>query len=47
MSVKVTKATPDDYYYENGRMVFKESYHLKRGFCCNNKCRHCPYGKSK
>ncbi len=33
----------DDYYHENGFLVFKESYHLKRGYCCGNDCRHCPY----
>ena len=32
-----------DYYIENGLMVFKEWYLLKRGYCCHNSCRHCPY----
>ncbi len=33
-----------DYYLnENGYMVFTEKYHLKRGFCCGSKCKHCPY----
>ena len=32
-----------DYYYENGYKVMTENYHLKRGYCCNDKCRHCPY----
>ncbi|TGD56696.1 DUF5522 domain-containing protein [Flavobacterium humi] len=32
-----------DYYIENGNYVFKPWYHLKRGFCCQNGCRHCPY----
>jgi len=32
-----------DYYIENGRWVFTEKFHLKRGKCCGNKCRHCPY----
>ncbi len=33
-----------DYYYDSlGRVVFTASYHLKRGFCCGNGCRHCPY----
>ena len=32
-----------DYYLENGNMVFKTWYHLKRGTCCGNNCRHCPY----
>jgi len=35
--------TPEDFYMENGFMVFTANYHLKRGFCCGNKCRHCPY----
>jgi Family of unknown function (DUF5522) len=33
----------EDYYYEGPYMVFTEQYHLKRGFCCNSGCRHCPY----
>jgi hypothetical protein len=37
----------EDYYYENGFMVFTEAYHLKRGYCCKNGCRHCPYGFKK
>lgn len=33
-----------DYYKENtGHTVFTEWYHLKRGECCGNGCRHCPY----
>jgi hypothetical protein len=32
-----------DYYIENGRWVFTETYHRKRGYCCGNACRHCPY----
>jgi hypothetical protein len=35
---------PEDYYLdENGNMVFTAIYHLKRGTCCGNGCRHCPY----
>lgn len=38
----------EDYYLtEEGYKVFTEKYHLKRGFCCNNNCRHCPFKKSK
>ena len=33
-----------DYYLENGLMVFTAYYLAKRGYCCNNACRHCPYG---
>ncbi|MDH5367414.1 MAG: DUF5522 domain-containing protein [Cyclobacteriaceae bacterium] len=32
-----------DYYIENGMWVFTAHYHLKRGYCCDNLCRHCPY----
>jgi hypothetical protein len=33
----------DFYYDENGYMVFTESYHLKKGYCCGHGCRHCPF----
>jgi len=39
---------PEDYYYsEQGFIVFTEKYHLKRGYCCQNGCKHCPYGFNK
>lgn len=28
---------------ESGYLVATEHYHLKRGTCCQNNCRHCPY----
>jgi hypothetical protein len=34
---------PEDFYYENGLMVFTAAYHLRRGYCCNSGCRHCPF----
>jgi hypothetical protein len=33
----------DFYYNEQGMMVLTEKYHLERGYCCGNGCRHCPY----
>lgn len=36
-----------DYYLEDGRVVFTEAYHLRRGYCCNSRCRHCPYGNAR
>ncbi|CAN5906961.1 hypothetical protein BH24BAC1_BH24BAC1_37480 [soil metagenome] len=40
--------SPEDYYFnEEGLMVFTAKYHLKRGYCCQNGCRHCPYGFRK
>lgn len=34
----------EDFYKEDGYIIFTEKYHLKRGYCCENACRHCPYG---
>jgi len=31
------------YYLEDGRVVFTATHHLKRKYCCGNRCRHCPY----
>lgn len=32
------------FYFDNsGLMVLTEKYHLQRGFCCGNSCRHCPF----
>jgi hypothetical protein len=34
----------EDYYLnEQGYMVLTEKYHLQRGNCCGNGCKHCPY----
>ena len=33
----------DFYYNEQGYVVLTEKYHLQKGFCCGNGCRHCPY----
>ncbi|HET6227279.1 MAG TPA: DUF5522 domain-containing protein [Bacteroidia bacterium] len=42
------KLNPEDFYYSpEGYMVFTEKYHLKRGYCCQNGCKHCPYGFDK
>jgi|CZKL01.1.fsa_nt_gi hypothetical protein len=35
---------PEEYYFDGPYMVFTETYHLKRGYCCGSGCRHCPYG---
>ncbi len=36
-----------DFYIENGFYIFTAAYHLKRGHCCGNGCRHCPYKKAE
>ncbi len=43
MAKKEIKLKAEHYYMENGLMVFTEKYHLDKGYCCNNGCRHCPY----
>ncbi|RJG42104.1 cysteine-rich CWC family protein [Motilimonas pumila] len=35
-----------DFTIENGYHVFSRWFHLKRGQCCGNGCRHCPYDES-
>ncbi|HNQ13496.1 MAG TPA: DUF5522 domain-containing protein [Bacteroidia bacterium] len=38
------KFDKEDYYLSpEGYVVFTEKYHLKRGYCCQSNCRHCPY----
>jgi hypothetical protein len=34
---------PEDFYMDGPYVVFTAAYHLKRGYCCNSGCRHCPY----
>jgi len=35
--------TGEFYFDELQRVVFTTAYHLRRGYCCENNCRHCPY----
>ena len=34
-----------DFYFEDGLMVLTARFLEKRGYCCRNGCRHCPYPK--
>ena len=36
-----------DFYWDGPYMVFTAGYLLKRGYCCQSGCRHCPYGFKK
>jgi len=36
-----------DYYFEDGLMVLTAHFLRKRGYCCGNGCRNCPYPKAK
>ena len=31
------------YYMEGERVIFTALAHIKRGVCCGEYCRHCPY----
>ncbi len=33
----------DFYYNEEGYVVLTAKFHLQRGECCGNGCKHCPY----
>ncbi|HEX8499027.1 MAG TPA: DUF5522 domain-containing protein [Pyrinomonadaceae bacterium] len=33
-----------DFYREGAYVVFTAAYLLRRGYCCESGCRHCPYG---
>ncbi|WP_308463769.1 DUF5522 domain-containing protein [Chitinophaga nivalis] len=37
----------DFYYNEEGLMVLTEKFHLDRGYCCGNGCKHCPFNYEK
>ena len=31
------------YYMEGERVIFTAHFHIARGQCCGNGCRHCPF----
>ena len=37
----------EDFYWEGAAMVFTARYHLRRGYCCESGCRHCPYREAQ
>jgi hypothetical protein len=37
----------EDFYWEGAVMVFTARYLARRGYCCENGCRHCPYDFKK
>jgi len=41
----IKELTEGLHYYinEEGFIVLTEQYHLERGYCCGNGCKHCPY----
>ncbi|HAW52786.1 MAG TPA: hypothetical protein DCX54_10750 [Flavobacteriales bacterium] len=48
MKINNLELEDDEFYYsQEGYIVFTEKYLLKRGHCCENACKHCPYGFKK
>jgi hypothetical protein len=43
MNSSPTLVEGTDYYCEGPAIVFTASYLLRRGYCCESGCRHCPY----
>ncbi len=43
MSESLTLIEGEDFYREGAAVVFTARYHLRRGYCCENGCRHCPF----
>lgn len=46
MSVEASKlplVEGEDFYWEGAVMVFTARFLSRRGYCCGNGCRHCPY----
>ena len=41
------KLKADEFYWEDGKMIFTKVYHTRRGYCCNNNCKHCAYKDTK
>jgi hypothetical protein len=42
-NLEPSELAPEDFYMDGPYLVFTAAYHLKRGYCCNSDCRHCPY----
>ncbi|HEX8476232.1 MAG TPA: DUF5522 domain-containing protein [Pyrinomonadaceae bacterium] len=40
---KISLVEHEDFYREGAAIVFTAQYHLRRGYCCGNGCRHCPF----
>ncbi|HZH31488.1 MAG TPA: DUF5522 domain-containing protein [Pyrinomonadaceae bacterium] len=37
----------EDFYREGAYIVFTARFLRRRGYCCESRCRHCPYGFGK
>ncbi len=39
----MSRLKDDEFYLEDGKFVLTERFHARRGVCCGNGCRHCPF----
>ena len=37
----------EHYYYKGEVKIYTAVYHVLKGYCCGNKCLHCPYISKK
>lgn len=44
MATPLNLVEGEDYYREGPYLVFTEKYLKARGYCCESRCRHCPWG---
>ena len=42
-TAEVGPLVENEDYLDHGLMVLTARYHLRRGYCCELGCRHCPY----
>lgn len=47
MKAKIPFEKGDYYLSPEGYKIMTEKYLLKRGYCCQSGCKHCPYGFDK
>ena len=47
MTNKFSFEDGDFYITTEGYRCFTSQYHLKRGYCCDCDCKHCPYVNNK
>ena len=43
LTPRMSLVKDEDYYQDGPYIVFTAAYHRRRGYCCKNGCRHCPY----
>lgn len=43
MKKKIPRGEENYYVNDEGLLVFTEAFLKKRGSCCHNRCKHCPY----